>query len=331
MPTVHANGIDIWYEVLQPVGQRISSDRIPLVLTHGFAGPSSHWKPEILPLAEKRPLVLYDARGHGRTSVPADPAQYSLLLFAADLAALLKAIGIHRAHIGGVSMGGMIAAQFAVDYPQMCASVLLCDTTCGNAASAVAPVAAAASALPDATPVAAAASALPGAAPVAAAASPLPDDAATDWEKRLVIGINLLAAGVRERGLTETLLREHEWKKANEPHLDESPYSLEEDLERIKLMTPEGYLGAAHAISTRPDLTERIPKITAPALVMIGEWDDFLPCALRDHELIPGSRLVVRKRCAHGSRWRLDTFLSEIDAFLDDVDANCPIAGERVV
>ena len=307
MPTVHANGIDIWYEV-QPVGQGPSPDRPPLVLTHGFAGPSAHWTPEILPLAEKRTLVLYDARGHGRTSVPADPAQYSLPVFAADLAALLEAIGIDRAHIGGVSMGGMIAAQFAVDYPGMCASVLLCDTTCGNAASAAAAPSAA----------------------VAAAASALPD-AAVDWEKRLAIGMNLLADSVRERGLKETLLREHEWKNANDPHLDESPYSLEEDLERIKLMTPEGYLGAAQAIASRPDLTERIRKITAPTLVMIGEWDDFLPCALRDHEFIPGSRLVVRKRCAHGSRWRLDTFLSEIEAFLDDVEANRPVGAERVV
>ena len=96
-------------------------------------------------------------------------------------------------------------------------------------------------------------------------------------------------------------------------------------------MTPEGHIGAAHAIASRPNLTDRIPKITAPTLVMIGEWDDFLPCALRDHELIPGSRLVVRKECGHGSRWRLKTFLSEIEAFLDDVEASRPVAGERVV
>jgi len=292
MPTGHANGIDLWYETLG------SGPGRPLVLTHGFAGPSAQWKPEILPLAEKRTLVLYDVRGHGRTSVPADPAQYSMPVFAADLAALLGAIGIERAHIGGVSMGGMITAQFAVDYPDRCESVLLCDTTCGNAAEP---------------------------APIAG------EDAAAEWEKRLVMGMTLLSSSVRERGLKETLLREHEWKKANDPHLDESPYSLEEDLERIKLMTPEGYIGAAQAISSRPDLTERVRKISAPALVMIGEWDDFLPCALRDHELIPGSRLVVRKRCAHGSRWRLETFLSEIETFLDEVEAGRPTAGERVV
>jgi pimeloyl-ACP methyl ester carboxylesterase len=96
-------------------------------------------------------------------------------------------------------------------------------------------------------------------------------------------------------------------------------------------MTPEGYIGAARAIAARPDITERVRKITAPVLLMIGEWDDFLPCALRDHELISGSRLVVRKNCGHGSRWRLETFLSEIEGFLDDVEGGQPVAGQRVV
>ena len=293
MRTVHANGIELWYERLGP------NEGTPLVLTHGFAGPSAQWRPEILPLAEKWPLVLYDVRGHHRTTVPQDPSEYSIPTFAADLAGLLKAIGIERAHFGGVSMGGMITAQFAVDYPEMCASVLLCDTTCGNA-------------------------------PTLPVASEEPD-AAAQWEQRLVTGITLLKESVRQSGLEATLLREWEWKKANDQHLDESPYSIEDDLARVKLMTPEGHIGAASAIASRPDLTDRIPKITAPTLVMIGEWDDFLPCALRDHELIPDSRLVIRQRCAHGSRWRLDTFLSEIEGFLDDVEGGRPVAGERVV
>ena len=226
MPTLHANGIDIWYEHLGP------ADGTPLVLTHGFAGPSSHWRPEILPLADKRPLILYDARGHHRTTVPSDPSDYSMPTFAADLAALLKAIGIERAHIGGVSMGGMITAQFAVDYPEMCAAVLLCDTTCGNAPM---------------LPV-----------------SPENPDAAAQWEQRLVTGITSSRKSVRHVGLEATLLREWEWKKANDPHLDISPYSIEDDLERIALMTPEGHIGAASAIASRPDLTYRIPTDHRP-------------------------------------------------------------------
>jgi len=293
MPTVHANGIDIWYERLGP------AEGTPLVLTHGFAGPSAQWRPEILPLAEKRPLVLYDVRGHHRTTVPQDASEYSIPTFAADVRALLKAIGVGRAHVGGISMGGMITAQFAVDYPEICASVMVIDSTCGNA-------------------------------PMLAVPPEVPD-AAAQWEERLVTGVSLLRAAVRQDGLEATLLREWEWKKANDPHLDVSPYTLEDDLARIKLMTPEGHIGAASAIAVRPDLTDRLPKINAPTLVMIGEWDDFLPCALRDHELIPGSRLVIRQKCAHGSRWRLETFLSEIEAFLDDVEDGRPVAGERVV
>ena len=295
MPTVHANGIDIWYERLGP------AEGTPLVLTHGFAGPSAQWRPEILPLAEKRPVFLYDVRGHHRTTVPADPAEYSIPTFAADLRALLEAIGIERAHIGGVSMGGMITAQFAVDYAEVCESLVLCDTTCGNSTMLATP--------------------------------PTPEsaDAAAHWEQMLVAGVSLLKLAVQQYGLKETLLREWEWKRINDPHLDVSPYSLEDDLARIAMMTPEGHIGAASAIASRPDLTERIPKITAPTLVMIGEWDNFLPCAIRDHELIPESRLVTRQRCGHGSRWRLETFLSEIEDFLDDVDARRPVAGDRVV
>jgi pimeloyl-ACP methyl ester carboxylesterase len=250
------------------------------------------WVDEVRPLAADRPLLMYDVRGHGQTTVPAAVPEYSMPVFAGDLAALLETVGIKRAHIGGVSMGGMVTAQFAVDYPQMCESVLIIDSTCGNAAGSG-----------------------PGA----------------EFEKRVQSGIGLLQNSVRERGIKETLLREWEWKRKNDPHLDESPYTIEDDLERIKLMTPEGHIGAAQAIIDRPDLTGQIGSIKAPTLVMIGEWDDFLPCALRDHELIPGSRLVVRKRCGHGSRWRVDTFLREVESFLDDVEAGRPVAGEREV
>src|SRR3970040_1599364 len=84
-------------------------------MTHGFAGPTDCWRDEPLALAEERPLLLYDVRGHGRTEVPQDPGEYSIPTFAADLAVLLEALGIQRAHIGGVSMGGMIAAQLAAN------------------------------------------------------------------------------------------------------------------------------------------------------------------------------------------------------------------------
>ncbi|MDP9180865.1 MAG: alpha/beta hydrolase [Chloroflexota bacterium] len=287
MPYADVNDIRIWYEI------RGKTAVMPLVLTHGFAGPSRQWWPEIEPLAEERPVVMYDVRGHDRTSVPPDEASYSMPQFASDLAGLLREIGIERAHIGGVSMGGMVTAQFAVDYPEMCESVMICDSTCGNGADSG-----------------------PGG----------------DWERRMLEGFGMLTHMVEKYGLKETTTRQEEWKQQNDQHYDVSPYDFEkDDLERIKLMTVEGYLGAAHAIVTRPDLTDRIQLITAPAMVMVGEWDDFVPCAMRDHALITGSRLVVRERCGHGSRWRAETFLAEVESFLADVESGNPIAIERHV
>lgn len=287
MPYADANGIRIAYDILGA-----DHPGTPLVMTHGFAGPSRHWRPELEGLAETRPLVLYDVRGHDRTTVPSDPGAYSLPTFAADLAALLDAIGIERAHIGGVSMGGMVTAQFAVDYPGRCASVILGDTTCGNTEG---------------------------------------DGPTGRWEARLREGMGILTHMVQTYGLEQTVRREWEWKQANDPHIAEAPYTLEDDLERIKMMTVEGYVNVGRALAARPDLSGRVPAITAPTLVIVGGWDDFLPCAERDHNLIPGSRFVVRERCGHGSRWRAETFIAELESFLGDVEAGRPVAAERTV
>ena len=127
MAVATLNGIDIWYELTEPPAR----DNAPLlVLTHGYGGP--HWPPVIAEIRARYRLLYYHVRGHGQSSAPEDAAGYTVPQFAADLAALLDAIGVERAHIGGVSMGGMISAQFACDYPERVQSLALCDTTCGN-------------------------------------------------------------------------------------------------------------------------------------------------------------------------------------------------------
>jgi pimeloyl-ACP methyl ester carboxylesterase len=127
MPHVRVNGLDIYYE------RHGSSAGVPLVMGHGMGGTSQQWIPALLPLAERRPLVVWDARGHGRSEAP-DDAGWNLPAFASDLAGLLDALGVERAHVGGQSLGGMITAQFAVDFPERYASILLCDTSAGNGA-----------------------------------------------------------------------------------------------------------------------------------------------------------------------------------------------------
>ena len=108
---LRANGIDIYYEL------HGGGSGSPIVMTHGFAGPTDHWRHEALALAAGRALLLYDVRGHGRTEVPQDPSQYSMRLFAADLAALLRELGVQQAHLRGVSLGGIIPPPFSPPYP----------------------------------------------------------------------------------------------------------------------------------------------------------------------------------------------------------------------
>ena len=281
MPIAGVNDVQLYYELW---GQGP-----PLVMAHGFCGCTDEWRALVLPLAKRYRLLLYDVRGHGRSSVPEDPALYSMPVFAADQAALMRALGIERAHVGGGSMGGMIAAQFAVDYPQMVSSLLLCDTTCGNGSD-------------------------PG--------------PAGQFERFLVEAFTQMEEIAAKDGFQELARRELEWSRENDPHFEERPEPEEVGLRRLERMTLAGYVGANRAIRQRPDLLARLGEIRAPTLVLIGEWDSFLPCSLLACERIAGSRLALIERSPHGTpTWRPEAFRKAILDFLDDVEAGRPAAG----
>jgi pimeloyl-ACP methyl ester carboxylesterase len=95
-------------------------------------------------------------------------------------------------------------------------------------------------------------------------------------------------------------------------------------------MTDDGYVAAAIALRDRPDLTTRTPLITAPTLVSCGEWDDFYPCAVRDHRLILNSRLATIRRAAHSTPdYRPQLWKQAVFDFIDDVEAGRDVRGER--
>jgi 3-oxoadipate enol-lactonase/4-carboxymuconolactone decarboxylase len=98
----------------------------PLVLLHSLGTNGHVWDPQIAELARSFRVIRPDLRGHGLTSCT--PGPYSMAQFAADLAGLLEALGVARAHIGGISIGGMIAQEFAAAYGARVASLILCDT-----------------------------------------------------------------------------------------------------------------------------------------------------------------------------------------------------------
>ncbi len=98
----------------------------PLVLLHSLGTNGHVWDPQAAVLARSFRVIRPDLRGHGLTTCT--PGPYSMALFADDLAALLDALDIGKAHIGGISIGGMIAQQFAADHADRTASLILCDT-----------------------------------------------------------------------------------------------------------------------------------------------------------------------------------------------------------
>jgi 3-oxoadipate enol-lactonase len=211
-------------------------------------------------------------------------------IFAAAQAALMRALGIERAHVGGGSMGGMIAAQFAVDYPQMVSSLLLCDTTCGNGSD-------------------------PG--------------PAGQFERFLVEAFTQMEEIAVKDGFQELARRELEWSRENDPHFGERPEPEEVGVRRLEQMALAGYVGANRAIRQRPDLLARLGEIRAPTLVLVGEWDGFLPCSLLTYERIAGSRLALVERSPHGTpTWRPEAFRKAILDFLADVEEERPVAGE---
>jgi len=125
MPHVELpTGIRIRYDERGPKEGR------PLVLAHGFTVSLEMWFPQMHVLSQDYRLITWDARGHGGSSAPYELTSYSMPALAEDLRGLLETLdAVDGAIIGGMSFGGMIATQYAVDYTSDCHAVILSDTT----------------------------------------------------------------------------------------------------------------------------------------------------------------------------------------------------------
>jgi pimeloyl-ACP methyl ester carboxylesterase len=98
----------------------------PILLIHGLGSSTDDWEPQIRDLALHFRVITYDVRGHGLTSKPRGP--YSVQQFADDALALLQHLNVAPAHVLGISMGGMIAFQLAVDHPASVKSLTIVNS-----------------------------------------------------------------------------------------------------------------------------------------------------------------------------------------------------------
>ena len=115
MPSVKTNGIELFYQ------ERGSGS--PLILIMGLGADGLAWEEHVRAYEKHFRCILIDNRGAGRSDKPEGP--YTTKEMAKDVAGLMKALQIERAHVGGISMGSGIAQELALIQPELIKSLLL--------------------------------------------------------------------------------------------------------------------------------------------------------------------------------------------------------------
>jgi pimeloyl-ACP methyl ester carboxylesterase len=105
----------------------------PLVFVHEFAGDWRSWEPQLRCFSRYYRVVTYSARGFRPSDVPEDPAAYSQAHARDDVIAVLDHLGIDRAHVVGLSMGGFAALHVGIAHPQRARSLVVAG--CGYGAA----------------------------------------------------------------------------------------------------------------------------------------------------------------------------------------------------
>ena len=122
MPRAKVQDIELYYE--------IHGEGYPIVLIRGLGSNADHWYRQVPVLSSTYKVITFDNRGIGRSDTPDGP--YTIPMMADDVIGLMDAIGIPSAHILGISMGGMIAQEIALMYPQRVNGLVLACTHCGG-------------------------------------------------------------------------------------------------------------------------------------------------------------------------------------------------------
>ena len=124
LPFRTVNDIEIYYEIHGP------AKAPPLVLIGGWASYRWIWFRQIPAFKRIYRCIVFDNRGAGRSSKPDHP--YSINMFADDTVGLLDALHIENAHVLGISMGGLIAQQIAISYPEKVRSLIVVSSHFGG-------------------------------------------------------------------------------------------------------------------------------------------------------------------------------------------------------
>lgn len=111
------DGIGLHYEE--------AGEGIPILFIHEFGGNHESWEPQMEFFARRYRCITYAARGYPPSDVPEDVERYSQAIAVADAVAVLDGLGIEKAHIVGLSMGGFCTLHFGLRHPHRALSLTI--------------------------------------------------------------------------------------------------------------------------------------------------------------------------------------------------------------
>ncbi len=117
MPYVDSGGARLYYEE--------AGRGTPIVFVHEFSGDLWSWERQLQHFSRRYRCVAFNARGYPPSDVPTTLSAYSHRHAVDDIAAVMRALGLRRAHVVGCSMGSRSALDFGLDYPRMALSLTL--------------------------------------------------------------------------------------------------------------------------------------------------------------------------------------------------------------
>jgi pimeloyl-ACP methyl ester carboxylesterase len=125
MPTLTTDdGVKLYYEE--------TGSGTPIVFVHEFAGDCRSWEPQVRHFSRRYRCITYNARGYPPSDVPEDVERYSQQRAREDVRCVLDALGLERAHVVGLSMGGFATLHFGISYSSRALSLVVAG--CGYGA-----------------------------------------------------------------------------------------------------------------------------------------------------------------------------------------------------
>ncbi|MHA1254750.1 MAG: alpha/beta fold hydrolase [Promethearchaeota archaeon] len=258
---VEVNGIKLCYDV--------HGNGDPVVLLHGFSDRKEHWRAQVDDLSKHFKVIRLDNRGAGKSERP--DGEYSMEVYASDVAGLMECLEINKAHIIGHSMGGMISQNLAISYPNKVNKLILLNT-------------------------------LPGFKPPG---EPL-EDFVTMQRESAIKGQEAILNDPDNAFVdgAKTSYSRKFWKlmKEDPKKRFHGIWSVEDLIdEKINYgPTAIDLSNQTHALSTH-NTYERLHEIKSEVLIISAEKDKSCPVSMGEkiHELIPNSKFIVIEGAAH--------------------------------